>query len=254
VLIDEARGDLVYAVKDAGDRTDQLVRAASAMVQDPTTLEGFPAEVATKIANGGTTGLLGITLFALHPLSTEAVRAAMQAVKIMQGGIAVVDKGILSKIDPLYNLQAVLTKLPISPTSLVLAYGLKRPSTLMDPAEVQKRVGEVIQAAKAGDADGIKAAEAIEKANRALERRVWVEWYKRIEATSQDPTSQVAPTMPQGQTTAPSTMARRETSAATVVAQKITPAPAPASSVQIQTKATASSLSPRSVLSRMRTS
>lgn len=76
-----------------------------------------------------------------------------------------------------------VTQSLVSPSALKMIEATKRPeqSLVIDPSKVVDRLKQVDQAVLAGDAEAVKAKEALDRANRELERRRWVEWYRRQE-------------------------------------------------------------------------
>jgi hypothetical protein len=88
---------------------------------------------------------------------------------------------------------------PVSTSALQLAHAARRPelSGVINPDALEERLKSIGTSANDGDAKGKEAQEALIRANKALERRQWVEWYRRIlDAESQDRTEQGCLTRP----------------------------------------------------------
>lgn len=130
-------------------------------------------------------------------------QAAQAAVREIAEGIRVVDPEVIRRLTPPSAVSELATRVnriayadpvvqattvnrlayaqPTSPTALKLVESTRRPETslVVDPKAAASRVTKVIDAANAGDPEAKRAKEALDKATRELERRKWVEWYRR---------------------------------------------------------------------------
>lgn len=136
---------------------------------------------------------------------------AQAAVKEIAEGVRVVDPEIIRRLTPpsaVSTLAVSVNRLafqvpvvqattvnrlayaqPTSPTALKMVESVRRPETslVVDPAAAAKRLNAVVDAAKAGDAEAKKAKEALDKATRELERRKWIEWYRKQAQADKQP-------------------------------------------------------------------
>ena len=73
---------------------------------------------------------------------------------------------------------------PIPPAAIQLAYAQKRPqlSSVANVRKIVSKMKSISAAAEAGDENGQKAKDVMSRAEKLLERRAWVEWYRRIES------------------------------------------------------------------------
>lgn len=100
------------------------------------------------------------------------VKLAKSLMVVLPGGIALVRPAL---------------KLPrpeTPPSALVLAHASMRPtlSRVAKPKQIGRRLRDIRTEAKSGDAQGMMALEMLQRAEKAIDRRKWVDWHKRFKA------------------------------------------------------------------------
>lgn len=194
---------LIQELKNSIDKygpsgLDQLGKAVDEVQRNGDLLKMFPNELAAKLG-----------------INEDIARAAQAAVKEIASGVRIVDPAVMNTLRPFanvvqstkpqYSIQEIKTIKPdlsfsnfqreayalkpatvtvsatTSPSALKLVEATRRPemSLVVDPSKIVGRVDEVNKAASNGDPEALQAKEALAKASRELERRKWVEWYKR---------------------------------------------------------------------------
>lgn len=100
------------------------------------------------------------------------VKLAKSLVLVLPGGIALVK--------PALKLPRPVTP----PSALVLAHASMRPtlSRVVKPKKIGTRLRDIRSEAKAGDPQGVMALEMLQRAEKAIDRRKWVDWHQRFKA------------------------------------------------------------------------
>ena len=190
ILLQEIASDLkeiglAYGMAKAKELATQIV-------QDGSLLQMFPADLATKFQ-----------------VPESVALAAQSMVREVADGIRIVDAKAIRTLDPIGallasdkspllvknadpNMARIKTELQsaaerqmllsnTSPTALKMVESTLRPeqSLVEDPAIVAKRLKDVADAAARGEQAAILAQAALDKAQRELARRKWVDWYRR---------------------------------------------------------------------------
>ena len=166
ILVERAYKDLL-AVHDMPrmDVDTRLGNTISALMKDGELLKMYPNEIAQR---------LGVQ---------EAVaRAALLAVSEAQGGVRIVNPDIVKRLRPIVEPKLVAL------AAVKLAQAVRQPaaSLVVNPSMLAQKLGS-IRAAMGPEnppetqAQAKAAAESLARAQRLLERRRWVEWYRLIE-------------------------------------------------------------------------
>ena len=151
-----------------GMQTSELVehlhRALSTFTKDPKTLALSDEEVSTNLG-----------------VSPVAIKAAREMVTLLPGMIAFVEPAKRKQVGP-------LVRKPMTMAALQLAHAMRRPvlSGVTRPGGLRTRFSQIGQGKKAGDKDARDAQAAIDRAEKALSRRQWIEWHKRVARVPKD--------------------------------------------------------------------
>jgi hypothetical protein len=151
-------------------------------------------------------------------IAHEIANAAQASVREIADEVRIIDPEVMRVLNPLYGivhgardlktevvriktLDPIVTSNPrdqyyvmgapktvtalqttVSPSALKMIEATKRPeqSGVVSPAKVIERMGQVDKAAAQGDREAQQAKEALDRAARELERRRWVEFYRRM--------------------------------------------------------------------------
>jgi hypothetical protein len=132
---------------------DALRKVLAALVKDVSLMVKSPEELSKE---------LGVVL--------GIVKLAKSLVMVLPGGIALVR--------PALKLPRPVTP----PSALVLAHAAMRPtlSRVAKPKKIGTRLRDIRSEAKAGDLKGMMALEMLQRAEKAIDRRKWVDWHKRF--------------------------------------------------------------------------
>lgn len=173
--IDDLRGQLEAQAKASGIPVelirDEVRRAACLIIQHPE----YVLEDRSKSA--AALDLEHQQLSKFSPLILDIARRIVREIGL---GVWIVDPDLLRSVCPPDETQGF-----VSPSALQLALALSKPkhAKVMDVSKVFVR-NAVLQGNRPRDAtttrvDLLKAQAQMERANRAIERRRWVEWYRR---------------------------------------------------------------------------
>jgi hypothetical protein len=145
---------------------DALRKVLAALVKDVSLMVKSPEELSKEL--GVVEGI---------------VKLAKSLVMVLPGGIALVR--------PALKLPRPVTP----PSALVLAHAAMRPtlSRVAKPKKIGTRLRDIRSEAKAGDLQGVMALEMLQRAEKAIDRRKWVDWHKRFKKAEEAESTGKAP-------------------------------------------------------------
>lgn len=142
------------------DTIGDLNRVLGAFSRDPKKLGQKSDEVGTAMR--------------VSPITVDAARSMVQ---VMPGMVVLIDPSKRKLIRP-------LTRKPLTMAALQLAHSTRRPilSGVARPEAIKARYNQIGQDKAKGDKDAAEAQALLDRADKALSLRQWIEWYKRIQS------------------------------------------------------------------------